>query len=227
MSQELDRTEALSPVKQALLAVRTMQAKLDQLQHAAREPIAIVGMGCRFPGGAGSPDAFWRLLDEGRDAVGEWPTDRQGIDAAYDPRPGAPDGAAWRYGAFLPDIDQFDAAFFGIAPREAASLDPQQRLLLEVAWEALEHAGQSPDALAKTRTGVYVGAMNGDYLQLQIKTAAAAGPTQSTRHVQGPQNVQTAEMDAYAGTGNGASFLAGRLSYFLGLQGPSITLDTA
>jgi acyl transferase domain-containing protein len=211
-------TEALSPVKQALLAVRTMQAKLDQLQQAAREPIAVVGMGCRFPGGAVDPDAFWRLLDEGRDAVSVWPDDRRGIDADYDAVGTAVAGVAgesrtgWRRGAFLPDVEHFDAAFFGISAREAASLDPQQRLLLEVGWEALEHAGLAPDQLGGTRTGVFVGAMNRDYLQLQIKGATASGAPQ---------------LDAYAGTGNGSSFLAGRLSYFLGLRGPSITLDTA
>ncbi|MGH2367322.1 MAG: beta-ketoacyl synthase N-terminal-like domain-containing protein, partial [Chloroflexota bacterium] len=111
-----------------------------------REPIAIIGMGCRFPGAPG-PDAFWRLLSEGRSAVREAPAGRWDLDRLYDPTPGAPGKIYTRSGGFLEDVDRFDALFFGIAPREASSMDPQQRLLLEVAWEALEHAGIAPRSL--------------------------------------------------------------------------------
>jgi len=130
----------LSPVKRALLAVKELQAKLDAAEQARSEPIAIVGLACRFPGGADSPAAFWELLRAGVDAVREVPADRWDIDAYYDPDPSAIGKMATRWGGFLDRVDQFDAEFFGLSPREAARMDPQQRLLLEVAWEAIESA---------------------------------------------------------------------------------------
>src|SRR5580692_241775 len=131
----------LSSVKQALLAVEEMQARLSAVERRRNEPIAIVGMACRFPG---APDvaSFWKLLEDGRDAVKEVPESRWRIDDFYDANPDAPGKMSTRWGGFLDEIDAFDAQFFGISPREAASMDPQQRLLLEVAWEALENAGQ-------------------------------------------------------------------------------------
>ncbi|MBF6317471.1 type I polyketide synthase [Nocardia cyriacigeorgica] len=152
-------TEQVS-VKQALAAIRTLQARLDRERSAKTEPIAIVGMGCRVPGGGTSPDEFWRLIDNGVDAISEVPADRW---------PGERSATATRWGGFLPDVDRFDPAFFGISPREAEAMDPQQRLLLEVSWEALEQAGHAlPDRLAGSRTGVFAGVVVNDYDRLSV-----------------------------------------------------------
>ncbi|MEU7043560.1 beta-ketoacyl synthase N-terminal-like domain-containing protein [Streptomyces varsoviensis] len=158
------------------------------------EPIAVVGVGCRFPGGADGPDGYWRMLRDGTDAIALSPPGR------FD------DGSRW-LGAWLDRVDHFDPRFFRIAPREARVMDPQQRLFLEVAWEALEHAGQTPERLADTRTGVFVGMNSHDYAEL-IANA--------------PRNV-----DAFFGTGNSFCSTAGRLSFFLGAHGPSLAVDTA
>src|SRR5207244_2837656 len=131
------------------------------------EPIAIVGLGCRFPGGVVDPEGFWRLLHAGVDAVTEVPAARWDVDAYYDPDPDAPGKMYTRWGGFLEGIDRFDPRFFGIAPREVASMDPQQRLLLEVTWEALEHAAQAPDRLEGTATGGVVGSGASEYATLQ------------------------------------------------------------
>jgi 3-oxoacyl-(acyl-carrier-protein) synthase/acyl carrier protein len=173
------------------------------------EPIAIVGMGCRFPGDADSPEKYWSLLRDGVDAISEVPPDRWDIDAFFDADPDAPGKMYARHGGFLSNVDRFDAGFFGISPREAVSLDPQQRLLLEVSWEALEHAGLSPDRLMGSRSGVFVGISTTDYAQLFTKMN------------------DPAKLDAYMGTGNSLSVAAGRLSYVLGLQGPCLSVDTA
>lgn len=177
--------------------------------EAETERIAVVGIGCRFPG-AKDPAAFWRLLHDGVDAISEVPADRWDINAFYDPNPGAPGKISTRWGGFLEQVDQFDPHFFGIAPREASRMDPQQRLLLEVAWEALEDAGQAPQKLAGSRTGVFIGVSGIDYSQLQI------------RYGDYPFDI-----DAYAGTGNAHSIVANRLSYVLDLCGPSLAVDTA
>ncbi|MCX4883657.1 type I polyketide synthase [Streptomyces sp. NBC_00847] len=173
------------------------------------QPLAIVGMGCRFPGGANDLDAYWRLLARGGDATSSVPEDRWDRDAFYDPDPAAP-GKAYTYrGGFLDvPVDQFDAEAFGIAPREARSMDPQQRLLLEVASEALADAGCTTARLAGSRTAVYVGINTSDYMQL----LSADG---------------THGIDPYQATGNTFSVAAGRLSYLLGAQGPSMAVDTA
>lgn len=176
---------------------------------AADEPIAVVGLGCRFPG-AENPDAFWQLLIEGRDAITQVPSDRWDIARLYDPDPNAAGKVSTRWGGFLEEVDRFDAAFFGIAPREAISLDPQQRLLLEVSWEALEAAGQNISQLNGSRTGVFVGISTADYAQLQLLHPDPAGA-----------------IDPYFGTGTSASAAAGRISYLLGLVGPSMAVDTA
>jgi len=162
---------------------------------SADEPIAIIGIGCRFPGADG-PAAFWRLLSEGRDAVGDIPPQRWST---------GPDGVD--RGGFLEQVDQFDARFFTISPREAARIDPQQRLLLEVAWEALEDAGQPTEPLVGSRTGVFVGISTYDYGSIQF----------------GRPDL----IDAYSGTGGALSIAANRLSYALDLQGPSMAVDTA
>ncbi|HEY7511839.1 MAG TPA: SDR family NAD(P)-dependent oxidoreductase [Vicinamibacteria bacterium] len=203
------RRDALTPEQQALVAVRAMKARLEAIEQARTEPIAIVGMGCRFPGGVEGAEAFWSALREGRDLVSEVPPDRWDIAAYYDPDPDAPGKMYTRHGGFVDGIDAFDAAFFGISPREAASMDPQQRLLLEVAWQALEDAGLPPDRLAGTETGVFVGVSTSDYGALLLKTA------------------DPSRVDVYFGTGNAPSAAAGRLSYVLGLQGPAIAVDTA
>jgi len=185
-----------------------MQSKLDAIERSRTEPIAIIGMGCRFPGGANSPEAFWRLLRDGMDAITEVPSDRWDVNVHYDPDPDAPGKMYTRYGAFLEEVDQFDAHFFGIAPREAVNMDPQQRLLLEVSWEALENAGQRPDRLTGSRTGVFVGITTNDYAQL-IKLG------------------DRSRLDASYAISNSLSATAGRLSYILGLQGSSMAVDTA
>ncbi len=196
-----------SSVKRALRAVAQMRAQLDAIEAKRREPIAIVGIGCRFPGGVDSPAAFWRLLLDGVDAVGEVPLDRWDVDAWYDPDPDAAGRIATRYGGFLDDIRGFDPEFFGVSAREARSLDPQQRLLLEVTWEALEDAVIAPDSLRGTNTGVFVGIGATDYLQAQL--------------------ARDAPIDAYLGTGNAHATAAGRLSHQLGLVGPCVAVDTA
>jgi amino acid adenylation domain-containing protein/thioester reductase-like protein len=171
-----------------------------------REPIAIIGLGCRFPG-ALSPEAFWRLLRDGVDAIQEVPSDRWAVDDFYDPEADSPGKVNTRWGGFLGDVASFDPHFFGISPREAVRMDPQQRLLLEVAWEALENAGQAADGLAGSQTGVFVGISSYDYSRLQFGDLAG--------------------IDAYAGTGNAHSIAANRLSYALDLRGPSMAVDTA
>ena len=179
---------------------------LEQEKHA---PIAVIGMGLRFPGGANSPQQFWELLSQGVDAISETPPDRWDVDEYYNADPDAPGKVATRWAGHVPDVDLFDPAFFGIAPREAVSMDPQQRLLLEVAWEALENAGLDADRLFGTRTGVFVGVTSEDYVQVQLDHLGLDG------------------IDAYYASGVARSVAAGRLSYLLGLKGPAITLDTA
>lgn len=202
-----ERISGLSRERLALLAM-DLQERLEEARGRRTEPLAVVGLGCRFPGGANSPEAFWRLLAEGRDAIREVPPDRWDVDAYYDPDPDAPGKMATRWGGFLDEVDTFDAEFFGISPREAAETDPQQRLLLEVAWEALEHAGIAPPDLRGSPTGVFVGICSGDYFQLQVS--------------RGPEAVHT-----YLATGGAHSVASGRLSYVLGLTGPAVSVDTA
>ena len=207
MDDFLERISKLSPRKLALL-VRDLQARLDSIEKDKREPIAIVGMGCRFPGGANSPEEFWRLLYDGVDASSEVPRDRWDLNAIYDPEPGKPGKTCTRYGGFLGDIERFEPLFFGISPREAASMDPQQRLLLEVTWETLENAGRSPEKLAETKTGVFVGLCNNDYTRVLLEC-------------------DPRELDMYRATGGSNSIASGRISYLLGVHGPSMSLDTA
>jgi acyl transferase domain-containing protein len=172
------------------------------------EPIAIIGTGCRFPG-AHNPEAFWQLLRDEVDAISEVPSDRWDVDAFYDPKPGTPGKMNTRWGGFLSQVDRFDPHFFGIAPREAIYIDPQQRLLLEVAWESLEHAGQVPDQLARSQTGVFIGISSNDYQQV-LKGSGSSN-----------------DINAYLGTGNAFSIAANRLSYFFDFRGPSLAIDTA
>ncbi|NOX38147.1 MAG: amino acid adenylation domain-containing protein [Calditrichaeota bacterium] len=178
----------------------------SKVPDVSREPIAIVGIGARFPG-APNKEAFWELLKNGVDAIREVPRDRWNIDAYYDPNPGVPGKMYTRWGGFVDDVDQFDPQFFGISPREASRIDPQQRLLLEVAWEALEDAGIPREKFAGSRTGVFVGISSNDYARIQLGD--------ETR------------IDAYSGTGNALSIAANRISYLFDLHGPSVAVDTA
>ena len=195
--------------KRSLAAIDELETRLATTQRQQREPIAIVGMACRFPGNANTPQAFWKLLQDGVDAVTEIPPERWDADLYFDPDPNAVGKTYSRSGAFVGSVDRFDAAFFGISPREAISLDPQQRLLLEVTWEALENAGIAPSSVAGSATAVYVGITTHDYA---MRMAEAVGFRNG---------------DAYTSSGTAHSVAAGRLSYFLGVHGPNAAVDTA
>lgn len=176
---------------------------------ASNEPIAIVGMACRFPGDANDPETFFQQLCAGIDAITAVPPDRWNADAYYHPDPEAPGKSYSRAGGFLRDVKHFDAEFFGISPREAASMDPQQRLALEVSWEAVENAGVTREQLTGSLTGVYFGAIGSEYQQLRMK------------------RMDLRAIDAYFGTGVLSSAISGRIAHFLGLQGPTLTVDAA
>jgi acyl transferase domain-containing protein len=206
MSITPEHIASLSPTKRALLALE-LQSKLDALDRLKSEPIAIVGLGCRFPGGARGPRSFWQFLCDGVDAIEEVPPDRWDAQAFYDPDPTTPGKMNTRWGGFLNDVSQFDAEFFGISPREAERLDPQQRMLLEVSWEALEDAGLAPDRIRGSKTGVFIGRMTDDYSRIHPN---------DRRYI-----------DVYSGLGNAASLAPNRLSYFFDFHGPSIAIDTA
>ena len=197
----------LSPVKRALLEIRELRARVAELEAAAHEPVAIVGLAIRAPGGVVDMASFERLLWGGVDAIGPIPRERWNLDDWYDADRDAPGKMTTREGGFIGEVDRFDAEFFGIAPVEAASMDPQQRLALELAWEALEDAGRAPLAQAGSRTGVYLGIANADYGR-----SLFSAPEQ---------------IDPYYTQGNAFSVASGRIAYVLGLHGPAVSIDTA
>jgi len=201
--------ESLSSLQLALLA----QKAADQRRLLLAEPIAVVGVGCRFPG-ADNPEAYWDLLIQGRDAVREVPANRWPLEQYYDPIPGTPGKMHCRHGGFLEQVDAFDPASFGLSPREAAAMDPQHRLLLEVATEALESAGLAPARLRGSRVGVYVGICTGDYAWRQLRQGGEGGDADG-------------RLDMYFATGTSFSMAPGRLAYALGLEGPALAVDTA
>lgn len=208
MSSTSESINQLSPLQRAAFALKEMRSKLDAIEKSQSEPIAIVGMSCRFPGGK-DLESFWQVLRDSVDATTEVPSSRWDTDAYYDPNPETPGKMYVRRGGFLDCVEEFDAEFFGISPREAMSLDPQQRLLLEVCWEALENAAQAPEKLNGSLTGVFVGMCNNDYAQLEAFCA--------------PSNI-----DVYTATGSiNFGVGAGRLAYILGLHGPTLTVDTS
>ncbi|MBF0289588.1 MAG: type I polyketide synthase [SAR324 cluster bacterium] len=194
-------------LKKSSEKIKELLEELDSLKKG--EPVAIIGMGCRFAGGADSPEKFWELLEQGKDTIVEVPPDRWPIDQYYDPDAQAAGKMYSRYGGFLDEVDKFDCSFFGISPREAASLDPQQRLLLEVSWEALENAGQSIEALKESATGVYIGIFSYEYGGVRLVSGILD------------------EIDPYSVTGVAHSIAAGRISYLFGFQGPNMAIDTS
>jgi acyl transferase domain-containing protein/NAD(P)-dependent dehydrogenase (short-subunit alcohol dehydrogenase family)/SAM-dependent methyltransferase/acyl carrier protein len=203
----LERIQKLSPKRLALLAAE-LERRLAGRDAVACEPVAVIGLGCRTPGGVDSPTALWKLLAEGVDAIEVVPPNRWDADAFYDPRPETPGKANTKWGGFVSGIDQFDPAFFGISPREAIGMDPQQRMLLEVSWEALENACVRAESLNGSPTGVFAGVSTNDYAILL-------------------DQYDKASLDAYYGTGAARSIATGRLSYFLGLKGPNLSIDTS
>ena len=198
----------LTSVKQALLALQAARKKIDALEKQQSEPIAIIGVGCRFPGDIHSPEDFWELLLSGKDTIATIPESRWDGPAYYSPNYDDAGKIITTKGSFFSQVQESDPEFFGISPREAKNMDPQQHLLLEVCWESLEHANIVPESLAGSRTGVFIGICNQDFSLLSMSR-------------------EKTDIDAYMTTGMAHSVASGRLSYTLGLEGPCVAIDTA
>ncbi|MYV46403.1 beta-ketoacyl synthase N-terminal-like domain-containing protein, partial [Streptomyces sp. SID2888] len=200
-----DESKLVDYLKWVTADLHQTRRRLQEAESGRHEPVAIVGMACRFPGGVRSPEDLWEMLADGRDAISGFPADR-GWDLETLAGDGA-GGSSTQEGGFLHDVADFDPGFFDISPREALAMDPQQRLLLETAWEAVERAGIAPGSLRGSRTGVFVGTNSQDYAHLVLASED--------------------DMGGYAGNGLAASVMSGRLSFALGFEGPAVTLDTA
>ncbi|MER6765580.1 beta-ketoacyl synthase N-terminal-like domain-containing protein, partial [Amycolatopsis sp. NPDC000746] len=205
-----DETKLVDYLKRVTANLQETRARLRAVEAAESEPIAIVAMGCRYPGGVRSADDLWELVANGRDAIGEFPADRGwALDRLFDADPDSPGTSYVSEGGFVHDAGQFDAPFFGISPREALAMDPQQRIVLELAWETFERAGIAPHSLAKQQVGVFVGSGGQDYYD------------------ELPPSVLAGEVEDYLSTGNAGSVISGRIAYALGLEGPAVTIDSA